>query len=288
MVHKLQDILAIPIERLAQASKVGVEILPDTRALHQHFARSIADEIKRNNELGQPTCLILPVGPTAHYPLLAEICNKERISWNNTYTFNMDEYLDWQGRPIPLDHPMSFEGFMREHLFDRLAPNIRIPEDHISFPHPFRVDEISGKIEEVGGVDICYGGIGYHGHIAFNEPPNTRWYTISEEEFKRSATRVVPLAPDTIVVNSMAGAGGYSPGGNSEEVPPMAVTLGMKDILNSRAIRLYCDGGDWQRTIFRIAVLGEKSVDYPVTFIQDHPDTIVYADANTARGLHQG
>jgi len=273
----LREILSIPKEKLAEASKVGVEILPDKQSLYQHFARSIADEIKANNTQGRPTRIILPVGPTPQYPILAGISNEERISWENVYTFNMDEYLDWQGRPVPLTHPMSFEGYMRRNLFDRLDPKIRIPEDHICFPHPFRIDEISNRIAEVGGIDTCYGGIGYHGHIAFNEPPLSRWYKISAEEFKNSKTRVLHLADDTFVVNSFCGAGG-----NSAAIPPMAVTIGMKDILSSSRIRLYCDGGDWQKTVFRIALLGEVSVDYPVTFVQEHPDCIIYADAYTA------
>ncbi len=43
----LQQILAIPKEKLHKASKVKVNILPDVESLYQHFARSIADEIKQ-------------------------------------------------------------------------------------------------------------------------------------------------------------------------------------------------------------------------------------------------
>ena len=273
----LQQMLAVPKEKLYKMSKVKVNILPDTKRLYQHFARSIADEIKQNNAQGKFTKIILPVGPTPQHRILAEISNREKISWKNVYTFNMDEYLDWQGRSVSLNHPMSFEGFMRKNLFDLLNEEIRIPEDHIHFPHPFRIDEISEKIKEVGGIDTCYGGIGYHGHIAFNEPPINRWHKISREEFKSSLTRVVQLAPDTVVINSVGGAGG-----NSSMIPPMAVTIGMRDILSSKRIRLYCDGGDWQRTIFRIACLGEISIEYPVTFVQEHPDCVINVDSYTA------
>jgi len=275
-----QQILAVPKEKLPDVSKVRVNILPNVQSLYQHFAKSIADEIKQNNAQGKPTRIILPVGPTPQYRILAKISNREKISWRNVYTFNMDEYLDWQGRPVPLNHPMSFEGFMRKNLFNLLDDEIKIPEEHIHFPHPFRINEISEQIKDVGGIDTCYGGIGYHGHIAFNEPPINRWYKISKEEFKNSLTRVVQLAPDTVVVNSVGGAGG-----NSSMIPPMAVTIGMKDILSSKRIRLYCDGGDWQRTIFRIACLGEISVEYPVTFVQEHPDCVINVDSYTAGPL---
>lgn len=273
----LQQLLAVPKEELDKVSKIKVNILPDKKSLYQRFAKSIADEVKQNNAQGKPTRMILPVGPTPQYRILSDISNKEKISWKNVYTFNMDEYLDWQGRPVPLNHPMSFEGFMRKNLFELLDGEIRIPEDHIHFPHPFRIDEISEKIKEIGGIDTCYGGIGYHGHIAFNEPPINRWYKISKEKFKNSLTRVVQLAPETVVINSVDGAGG-----NSSMIPPMAVTLGMRDILSSKRIRLYCDGGDWQKTIFRIACLGKISVEYPVTFVQEHPDCVINVDSYTA------
>jgi glucosamine-6-phosphate deaminase len=195
----------------------------------------------------------------------------------------MDEFLDWQGRPIPLTHPLSFEGFMRREVFMKLDESIRIPDDHCFFPHPFRIDDISEKIREVGGIDCCYGGIGYHGHVAFNEPPISRWRRTSIEDLRNSLTRVVVLSDDSIVVQSI-----HSSGGDSVAIPPMAVTLGMKDILASRKIRLYCAAGDRHRAVFRIAVAGEVTTDYPATLVQGHPDAEVLTDTVTAQPIEVG
>lgn len=274
----LRDYLSIPAEDLAKTSKIHLEILPDSAALYQHFAQDIADQIKANNAVGKPTRLILPVGPVGQYPLLAEITNRERISWGHVHTFNMDEHLDWQGRPVPLDHPMCFAGYMQRHLFDLLDPALRIPANNIHFPDPYHIDAISEHIKEVGGIDSCCGGIGYHGHLAFNEPPISRWYQLTIEEFRNSLTRIVPLAPETIVLNSFRGTSG-----DPEGIPPMAVTLGMKDILSARRLRLYCDGGEWQRSIMRTALFAEPHVDFPVTLAQDHPDVMIICDQHTAQ-----
>jgi glucosamine-6-phosphate deaminase len=273
----LNKILSVPVKDLKKHSKVGVEILPDKSSVFSHFARSIADEIATNNKNGRPTRLILPVGPVEQYPILADITNREKISWKNVHTFNMDEYLDWQGRPVPLDSPFSFEGYMRNNLFNKISGDLRIPEKNIHFPSPFRIDELSEAISAAGGVDTCYGSIGYHGHIAFNEPYYSRWSEISNEEYRNSLTRVIALASDTIVINSIRGGGG-----NSAIIPPMAVTIGMKDILSSKRIRLYCFDSVFQRTIFRIALMGEVSVQYPVTFVQENKDCIIYSDRETA------
>ena len=276
--EQLDAILSIPADELPRRSKVGLEILLDLAALYDHLARSIVDEIAGRNAAGQPARLILPVGPVGHYPRLVEMCNRERISWRHVHAFHMDDYLDWQGRPLPLDHRLSFEGFMRRTVYDRLDPALRIPEDQIYFPDPRHLDRISQRIAEVGGVDTCYGGIGYHGHLAFNEPPISRWFKLTPDEFRASVTRIVPLAPETVVMNSIR-----STGGNPADLPPMAVTLGLADILAARRLRLYCQGGAWQRTVLRIALLGDEDVDYPVTLAQGHPDYAIITTEDTAR-----
>ena len=272
--------LRLPPATLAREAKTPLRVAPDRAALYAAFAREIADEIKARTAAGEPTRLILPVGPIGQFPVLAEICNRERISWRDVWTFNMDEYCDWEGRSIPLDHALSFEGYMRREFFARLDPDLRIPDDHVFFPRIERIDEVSKKISALGGIDSCYGGIGIHGHVAFNEPPISRFYQVSLAEFRNSRTRVLPLAPETMVMNSIRRVGG-----NFYTFPPMAITIGMKDILASRRIRLYCDGGDWQKAILRIALLGEISTHYPATLLQEHPDALITADADTAAPL---
>jgi glucosamine-6-phosphate deaminase len=277
------DFLSLPAAKLTQHSKVPLTILPDQAAVFEHFARSLADEIVVNNQAGRTTSLILPVGPVGQYPRLVDICNRERISWRSVHIFNMDEYCDWQGRLIPYNHPLSFRRFMRQQVFDLLDPELRIPQEQTHFPDPLNLDAIQQAIAAVGGVDACYGGVGYHGHVAFNEPPISPWYTVSVEEFKASLPRVVPLAPDTVVMNSIRNTGG-----NPAIFPAMGVTLGLGDILAARRIRIYCAGGSWQRYVARIAMLGEETVDYPITLLQSHPDYELILDAETAQPPQSG
>lgn len=276
-MNTLPKFLLLTPEELGVASQGRLDIQPDLPTLFSHFARAVADEIKSNNAMGKPSRLILPVGPVDQYPILARICNQERISWKNVFTFNMDEYCDWQGRALPIEHPLSFKRAMRDLLFEQLDPDLRIPAEQTVFPDPLNLDHLSARIAEVGGIDTCYGGIGYHGHVAFNEPPISRWFKLTPDEFRNSLTRIVPLEPETIVMNSAR-----STGGNPAALPPMAVTMGMRDIWQSQRIRLYCQGGTWQRTVLRIALLGKEDVDYPVTLLQKHRDYKIITDQNTA------
>jgi glucosamine-6-phosphate deaminase len=282
-MRQFASLMQMPVEELRRAARIPFRLVRDIPSILTDFAHSIASEIRERSARGEPTRLILPVGPVAQYRTLVEITNRERLSWRNTFVFQMDEFLDWQARPVPLEHPLSFEGFMRRNVYARIDPELRIPDEHCFFPHPFRPDEIGEKIKEAGGVDVCYGGVGYHGHVAFNEPPISRWFRVSVDELRHSLTRVVALGDDSIVVQSI-----HSAGGDSTAIPPMAVTLGMRDILESRKIRLYCAAGERHRAIFRIAVAGEVTAGYPVTLVQGHPDAEIVIDEAGAQPIEIG
>ena len=106
---------------------------------------------------------------------------------------------------------------------------------------------------------------------------------MSVDELRNSLTRVVVLGADSIVVQSIGSAGG-----SAAAIPPMAVTLGMRDILAARKVRLYCAGGPRHSAVFRIAAAGEVSVDYPATLLQGHPDVVIHTDEATAQPIELG
>lgn len=259
-------LLNIPLAEIDEWSPVRVVILPDKAAIVRAMAVSMVDKVKENNRQGKITTFILPVGPRAQYPIAAEISNGERVSWQNVWTFNMDEYLDWEGRPIPEDHPMSFHRFMRRNFFELLDAELSVPEGQRWFPDPFAPDAIDEKIEEITGgkgVDICYGGIGEHGHLAFNEAPDlvTHYMHITPEEFKNSKTRVLSrLNPETLARAFRSPM--YT------LCPPGAITLGMKVILGAKAIELR--SRRW--VSLKIAAMHPPTMDFPATFIQEHPN----------------
>jgi glucosamine-6-phosphate deaminase len=62
----------------------------------------------------------------------------------------------------------------------------------------------------------------------------------------------------------------------------MAITLGMKDLLSARRIRIISDTGAWKQTVVRVLLFGPTTIEYPVTFIQDHPDAMIVIDRMTA------
>jgi glucosamine-6-phosphate deaminase len=277
-LENLYEICRIPLDQLENHPdlKIKFKLVERPEEVHQWTAQDMADEVKRNNAAYQPTRWILPCGPTRQYPLFVEIINRENLSLKNVFVFHMDDMLDWQGRHVPLEHLFSFEGWMKRNFYGPIRPELNVPEQQRFFPSIHDIDGISKKIEGLGGVDTTYAGIGYRGHIAMNEPPRSPWYTISLDDLRNSKTRILHLNDDTLIALSQRNLGGCS-----HMVPPMTITMGMKDLLSAKRLRFISDTGVWKRTVLRVLLLGEQTIEYPVTLAQDHPDAMLVCDRNT-------
>ena len=267
----IDPVLAIPCERLGQGTGIQIRVVGDAAAVTADMARWMAKFLRDRNARGEPTRWIVPVGPVDQYSILADICNRERISLRGAVLFNMDEYCDASGRLIPPDHPLSFIKLMNGRFYDLLDSELRpLPENRI-FPDPSNLDALPRQIEASGGIDVCFGGIGINGHIAFNEPPEPG-EPISADEFRRLPTRVLTLSRETRTINSV------TVGGDIWTIPPIAVTIGMREILASREIRIYCNR-PWQSGIVRRILHGPVTPAVPASFLQEHPSvTFTLAD----------
>jgi len=278
------EMLVMPAERLAEVSRYPLRVFPTRQRIYEWLARRLADELKANNAAAKPTVWILPVGPKDQYQLLARISNEEKISWRNLYAFHMDEYLDWQGRPVPIDHPFSFRGYCKRHIYDHIDPDLRPPAEQIIFPSVYDIDGFSRRLAEVGGADTVFGGFGHRGLFAFIEDPSTRWNKVSVDELAASKTRVVRLQEETIIALSQR-----MTGGDTQHIPPMAITLGMADVLAARQVHLICDLSSWKKYMLRVLLLTtERDTTYPVTLLHAHPNVDVTVDAESMEPLALG
>jgi glucosamine-6-phosphate deaminase len=274
---RLREWLAVPADELTARARVPFTLTETREELHALFADELFDDLAAARREGRTVALIVPVGPTGQYPLLAARVNGERLALDHVTFFGMDEFLDWQARPVPPAHPFSLEGTFRRDFLERIEPELRPPDDNVIFPSPLALDRSAEEMERRGGVLATYGGVGFQGHVAFNEPPASRWTAVSVDELLDSRTRVLPLTVDTLIAHAQRRAGG-----NTFAVPPMAATLGFKELLAAEKVRLYLDTGSWKQTILRILLFGEPDADYPATLVTTHRDVRVFADRRTA------
>ncbi|MBS3787603.1 hypothetical protein KGY79_05330 [Candidatus Bipolaricaulota bacterium] len=128
---EVKKLLSLSKKELAERSDGSLEVMVSLEELYRHFANSVAKEIESNNKTDQKTKLILPVGPTGQYPILAKIINEKGIELQDCHFFFMDEYCNESGFPLPKEHPLSFRGEVEEIFFDKLEEEYKIPEDQV-------------------------------------------------------------------------------------------------------------------------------------------------------------
>lgn len=268
------DPLSVPPDELGHGTRIAFRVVPDAAALTRAFADMLLDEFRAARAAGRGRVLfIVPVGPVGQYDLLAARCNAERVSLADLTLIGMDEYLTPEGAWIAEEDPRSFRGHMRRHLLDAIDPALA---PRVVFPHPARPDGIGALIAASGGVDVAFGGVGIAGHVAFNEPPEPG-EAIEPDAFAALPTRIVRLARETRTINAVTVAGGAI-----DLVPESAVTLGMREILGARRLRLFLNR-HWQRGILRRLLHGPVTPAVPASFAQRHPDAALVVTEEVTR-----
>ena len=268
MTAMMPHYLSVRPEELGTGSGVKVRVvrggLPEIGA---DLAQVMFEEIEAARGRGRPATFIVPVGPVDQYPSLAEKINAARLDCRDVCLINMDEYLADDDRWIPTDHPLSFIGYMNRLFYDRVDPELAPRQENRIFPNPQRVQEIQKIIERRGGADVCFGGIGINGHIAFNEPPEAG-QEISNERFASLPTRCLALTPETRTINS------NTVGGEISIIPHRAITVGMKECLGARKMRFYCNR-PWQSAVVRRVLHGPITAQCPASLLRTHPDASI-------------
>lgn len=259
--------LAVKKTELGLGSPIPLEVLKDDPAVIKRFADDLMNEYLEAKKAGrQKVVFIIPVGPVGQYDIWAERCNSEGVDLHDLVLINMDEYLTEDGHEfIPLTDPLSFRKHMQVHFIAKLRPELAPPPGQTLFPDPLNPAAVPDVINQYGGCDVCFGGIGITGHVAFNDPPEPG-ETISLEDFKDLPTRVIQLSRETRLINSIT-----TSRGNIDRIPKLAVTVGMKEILASRKVRIYMNR-TWQSAIIRKILHGPVTPSVPASLLQEHPD----------------
>jgi|LAHS01.1.fsa_nt_gb glucosamine-6-phosphate deaminase len=242
-----------------------IDIYPDKEAAFAHMAQEYVDVILANKKAHKKTLIITPLGPVGQYKYFVKMVNEQRIDLHDVTFLNMDEYMADESHLISPDDPISFHHIMYELCYNKIDPSLIMPVSQRIFPTPNNGGYIDAVIAAHGGVDCCFGGIGITGHLAFNEPPEPG-ESISEKEFLNSSVRVQLISRETRVVNSFDDFHGAY-----DIMPKYCVTIGLKQILNSKSIRVYVFR-DWHKAVLRKAAFGPVSIAFPASYLQKHHD----------------
>lgn len=215
----------------------------------------------------RPFVLGLPTGgtPILTYKRLVAFYKNGDISFKHVVTFNMDEYVD-----LPRDHPESYYSFMWKHFFSEIdidPENVNILNGNAA-KLAQECQRYEDKIKSYGGIELFLGGVGVDGHIAFNEPGSSL----------SSRTRVKTLAYSTVVANSRFF------GGDFDNVPRMALTVGVGTIMDAREVLIVATGASKSMALMKSIESGVNHM-YTLSALQMHKRALIVCDDDATADL---
>jgi glucosamine-6-phosphate deaminase len=231
----------------------------DAAAVSRRAAEFVAELVRR-----RPKCVLgLATGstPLGMYAELARMHRLEGLDFARVTTFNLDEYVG-----LEPTHPQSYRYFMQENFFRHI--NIDMHNTHVpdgrALDFEAHCEHYEKMIRDAGGIELQVLGIGSDGHIAFNEPGSSLG----------SRTRLKTLTAETVRDNARFFQ-------NAEEVPRLAVTMGVGTILESRQCLLLASGANKAKAI-HAAIEGPVTAQVTASALQLHRDAIAIVDEQAA------
>ncbi len=192
--------------------------------------------------------------PLGVYKQLIEWYNKGDLDFKDVKSVNLDEYCG-----LSSEHDQSYRYFMNSNFFDHInidKKNTYVP-DGMCENWQTECENYDKLIHTLGGIDLQLLGIGFNGHIGFNEP---------SDHFELG-TRRVTLTESTLKANSR-----FFPDGG---MPTHALTMGFKSILSAKKILLIA--GPEKYDIVKRALKGPVTPEVPASILQLHDDvSVVY------------
>lgn len=230
----------------------------------EQFVQTAANQISSLLHTNPRATLGLATGstPVGLYAKLIEMNRQGLVSFAQTTTYNLDEYVG-----LPENHPESYRTFMNEKFFNHVdiqMERTHVPNGNAADPEAECLN-YDKMLEEFGPVDLQLLGLGHNGHIGFNEPG----------ESLSGGTHVVELQEKTRNANAR-----FFP--SLDDVPTHAITMGVATILKARQILLLVRGEDKAEIVHR-ALKGPITTECPASLLQCHPNVVVLLDQGAGR-----
>ncbi len=269
----LDDAARLTADDLAGLSREGFRVVI-YETLEEFYLAEALEYIEawRQATPDSPAGICGPIGPTEQLPLVARLVNALDLDLRHAHFWGMDEWV-LDGREVPPEHPLSFARTDRELCFDRIRPELAMPEENLHFPRA-DVRDYESSWEGVRCV-VMQGGQGDIKHWAFNEPVRRegpyRDEPPSPEEYLKLGTRVVDLHPVTIMQNART-----SGGGNVSLVPTQAVTVGPVQTWKAERVSIWHAGmhdnpfGQRLTTLMISKRIADSAV--PMSLLSLHPN----------------
>jgi glucosamine-6-phosphate deaminase len=268
----IRDAAALSTEDLLALSRPGFRVVMyDT--LEDFYLAEALEYVAawRQATADDPVGICGPIGPTEQLPLVARLVNELELDLRHAHFWGMDEWYE-NGREVPVTHPLSFERADRELCFDRIRPDLRMPESNLHFPKADVAAYVASW--DTARCAVMQGGQGDIKHWAFNDPLRRDGVYVdgppTPAEYRALSTRVVDLHPVTLAQNART-----SGGGNITLVPMQAITVGPIQTWRAEKVSIWHAGTHDNPLGQRLTALmiSTRLVDacVPMSLLADHP-----------------
>lgn len=207
----LQDAPRLSEPELAQLARPGFEIkLYDILA--EFFLAEALEYIgaRKESTADNPVGICGPIGPTEQLPVVAQLLNDLDIPLHDAHFWGIDEWF-LEGREAPESHSLSFACADKELCFNKIRPDLAIPETNLHF---FVVDVSAGEnSSSQARCAVMQDGQGEVKHWVFTDAVRLEgeFKDATPAQYRELGTRVVELHPLTLIQNAPTSDGSDIP-----------------------------------------------------------------------------
>jgi len=245
---------------------IKVEISPD-KVVAGKAAATLGARLIREAVAEKGYANIIVATGASQFEMLKALIGEE-IPWEKVTGFHLDEYIG-----MSVTHPASFRGYLWERFHRALPRPMRAFHYVDGEADPAQECVRLGALINQCPIDVCFAGIGENAHLAFNDPP---------ADFDTEEAYIV-VNLDEACRKQQFGEGWFP---TFEDVPKQAISMGIRQILKSRAILLSVPDARKAKAVAD-SLQGPVTNLVPSSILQQHPNTVIYLDPDSASLLRK-
>ncbi len=241
---------------------MSVTVVKNYSEMSQTAARIVASAIRNK---GGKVNLCLPTGstPKGMYEEMVRMGRSGEVDYSLANWFTLDEYLG-----IPEGHPLHCIQQLHTHFYQPAG----VPAERI-FTYNSKAESLDAEAEKYerliadkGGLDLAVLGIGWNGHVGFNEPGAD----------EHAGTHVVRLHSETLEQSKQ-----YF---GDNVLPDRGITMGIATLRKAGAILIIASGKK-KAEVVRKALQDPVTSEVPASLLRDHAKVEFLLDEEAASEL---
>ena len=244
-----------------QIDSLRWEVYKDRKAMGRAAAIAMAEKIRRIMAVKKSVNIIFATAPSQN-EFLSSLMEMKDLDWSRVNAFHQDEYIGLRD-----DAPQRFSAYFREHIVDKVQMGQFFVINGNADPDS-ECQRYSQLLEKYP-VDICCGGIGENGHIAFNDP--------HVADFS-DPLLVKKITLDEICRHQQIHDGCFE---RIDDVPKLAITLTIPALMRASSVVVVVPSPTKAKAVHR-ALTVPVSKDFPATVYRRHPSAVLYLERESA------